>query len=105
MIFNGSYKTKEKGWDNPLPLNMGLYFLDNGSLIINKLLLFKSLIGKKKHMLFWLNRVFHWIRMTFQAVRNVRNRWAPELKQLSDNIDKLQESLAGTDDCVVDIYI
>ena len=56
-------------------------------------------------MLFWLNRVFHWIRMTFQAVRNVRNRWAPELKQLSDNIDKLQESLAGTDDCVVDIYI
>ena len=55
-------------------------------------------------MLFWLNRVFHWIRMTFQAVRNVRNRWAPELKQLSDNIEKLEESLAGTDDCVLDIY-
>ena len=47
VIFNGSYKTKEKGWANPLPLNMGLYFLDNGSLIINKLLLFKSLIGKR----------------------------------------------------------
>ena len=42
--------------------------------------------------------------MTFQAVRNVRNRWAPELKQLSDNIEKLEESLAGTDDCVLDIY-
>ena len=42
--------------------------------------------------------------MTFQAVRNVRNSWAPELKQLSDNIEKLEESLAGTDDCVVDIF-
>ena len=55
-------------------------------------------------MIFWLNRTFHWIRMAFQAVQNVRNRWTPELKKLSDNIDKLQESLAGTDDCVVDIY-
>ena len=42
--------------------------------------------------------------MTFQAVRNVRNQWAPELKQLSDNIEKLEQSLAGTDDCVLDIY-
>ena len=42
--------------------------------------------------------------MTFQAVRNVRNQWVPELKQLSDNIEKLEESLAGTDDCVVDIF-
>ena len=42
--------------------------------------------------------------MTFQAVRNVRNRWAPELKQLSDHIEKLEESSAGTDDCVLDIY-
>ena len=55
-------------------------------------------------MIFWLNRTFHWIRMAFPAVQNVRNRWTPELKKLSDNIDKLQESLAGTDDCVVDIY-
>ena len=55
-------------------------------------------------MIFWLDRVFRWIRMTFQAVRNVRNRWVPELKQLSDNIEKLEESLAGTDDCVVDIF-
>ena len=55
-------------------------------------------------MIFWLNRIVRWIRMTFQAVRNVRNGWAPELKQLSDNIEKLEESLAGTDDCVVDIF-
>ena len=55
-------------------------------------------------MIFWLNSIVRWIRMTFQAVRNVRNRWAPELKQLSDNIEKLEESLAGTDDCVLDIY-
>ena len=55
-------------------------------------------------MIFWLNNIVRWIRMTFQAVRNVRNQWAPELKQLSDNIEKLEESLAGTDDCVLDIY-
>ena len=37
MIFNKPYKkTKEKGWDKPLPLIMELYFLDDGSLIINK---------------------------------------------------------------------
>ena len=55
-------------------------------------------------MFFWVTSIIRWIRMTFQAVRNVRNRWAPELKQLSDNIEKLEESLAGTDDCVLDIY-
>ena len=55
-------------------------------------------------MLFWLNKLFHWIRMTFQAVQNVRNRWVPELKQLSDNVEKLEASLTGTDECVVDIY-
>ena len=55
-------------------------------------------------MFFWVTGIIRWIRMTFQAVRNVRNRWAPELKQLSDDIEKLEESLAGTDDCVLDIY-
>ena len=55
-------------------------------------------------MIFWLKRIVRWIRMTFQAVCNVRNQWAPELKQLSDNIEKLEESLAGTDNCVLDIY-
>ena len=55
-------------------------------------------------MFFWVTSIIRWIRMTFQAVQNVRNRWAPELKHLSDDIEKLQESLAGTDDCVLDIY-
>ena len=55
-------------------------------------------------MIFWLNRLFHWLRMAFQAVRNARNQWAPELKRLSDNMEKLEGSLAGTDDCVLDIY-
>ena len=55
-------------------------------------------------MLFWLNKFFHWIRMTFQAVQSVRNRWVPELKKLSDNVEKLEASLTGTDECVVDIY-
>ena len=55
-------------------------------------------------MIFWLNKIFRWIRMTFQAVQNVRNRWLPELKKLSDNVEKLEASLTGTDECVVDIY-
>ena len=55
-------------------------------------------------MIFWLGRVFRWIRMTFQAVQNVRNRWEPELKKLSDNVEKLEASLTGTDECVLDIY-
>ena len=42
--------------------------------------------------------------MAFQAVQNVRHRWAPELQQLSDHIEKIEQSLAGTDDCVLDIY-
>ena len=55
-------------------------------------------------MLFWFNKFLRWIRMTFQAVQNVRNRWVPELKKLSDNVEKLEASLTGTDECVVDIY-
>ena len=55
-------------------------------------------------MFFWVTGIIRWIRMTFQPVRNVRNQWAPELKQLSDHIEKLEQSLAGTDDCVLDIY-
>ena len=55
-------------------------------------------------MIFWLNRVFHWIRMASQAVQNARNQWAPEIKRLNDNLEKLEGSLAGTDDCVLDIY-
>ena len=32
--------------------------------------------------------IIRWIRMAFQAVQNVRHRWAPELQQLSDHIEK-----------------
>ena len=42
--------------------------------------------------------------MAFQAVRYARNAWEPELKKLHDNLIKLEDSLAGTDDCVVDIF-
>ena len=55
-------------------------------------------------MIYLLNRIFYWVRMTFQTVRNVGNRWEPELKRLHDNLSKIEESLAGTDDCVVDIF-
>ena len=55
-------------------------------------------------MIFWLNRVFRWVRMAFQTVQNARNQWAPEIKRLNDNLEKLEGSLAGTDDCVLDIY-
>ena len=55
-------------------------------------------------MFFWLNKILRWVRMSFQAVQNVRNRWVPELKKLSDKVEKLEASLTGTDECVVDIY-
>ena len=48
--------------------------------------------------------IVRWIKMAFHAVRNARRQWAPELQQLSDHIEKLEQSLAGTDDCVLDIY-
>ena len=47
-----------------------------------------------------ITRIFDWIRMVFQAVRNARNAWEPELKNLHDNLLKLEDSRAGTDDCV-----
>ena len=55
-------------------------------------------------MIYLLNRIFTWLRMAFQAIRNARNAWEPELKRLHDNLSKIEESLAGTDDCVVDIF-
>ena len=39
--------------------------------------------------------------MSYHAVRN---QIIPEIKKLNDHIEKLEESIAGTDDCVVDIY-
>ena len=37
-------------------------------------------------------------------MQRVRNGWAPEIKRLNDNLEKLEESLTGTDECVLDIY-
>ena len=48
--------------------------------------------------------IVRWIKMAFHAVQNARRQWAPELQQLSDHIEKLEQSLAGTDDCVLDIF-
>ena len=42
--------------------------------------------------------------MAFHAVQQARRQWAPELQQLNDHIEKLERSLAGTDDCVLDIF-
>ena len=38
------------------------------------------------------------------SYQTVTNHWVPEVKKLNDNLEKLQESLAGTDDCVMEIY-
>ena len=57
--------------------------------------------GHSSYMFFLIVR---WIKMAFHAVRNARRQWAPELQQLSDHIEKLEQSLAGTDDCVLDIF-
>ena len=38
------------------------------------------------------------------SYQTVTNHWVPEVKKLNDNLEKLQDSLAGTDDCVVEIY-
>ena len=55
-------------------------------------------------MFFWLNKIIHWLKMASQTIQNVRNGWAPEIKRLNDNLEKLEESLTGTDECVLDIY-
>ena len=72
-------KTQKRGGVDPLP-----------SLIIN--------------MFFWLNKILHWLKMASQTVQNIRNGWAPEIKRLNDNLEKLEASLTGTDECVLDIY-
>ena len=55
-------------------------------------------------MIFWLNRIICWLKMASQTVQRVRNGWAPEIKRLNDNLEKLEASLTGTDECVLDIY-
>ena len=39
--------------------------------------------------------------MAYQAVRN---QMMPEIKKLNESIEKLQESIEGTDACMLDIY-
>ena len=55
-------------------------------------------------MFFWLNKILQGIKMASQTIQNIRNGWAPEIKRLNDNLEKLEASLTGTDECVLDIY-
>ena len=34
----------------------------------------------------------------------MRSRFSPEIKKIHDRIEKLEESIGGTDECVVDIF-
>ena len=73
------FKITKKGWSRPLP-----------SLFIN--------------MFFWLNKILHGLKMASQTLQTIRNGWAPEIKRLNDNLEKLEASLTGTDECMLDIY-
>ena len=52
-------------------------------------------------MFFWLNKILPWLKMASQTIHNIRNGWAPEIKRLNDNLEKLEASLSGTDECVL----
>ena len=49
------------------------------------------------NMFFWLNKILQGLKMASQTVQNIRNGWAPEIKRLNDNLEKLEASLTGTD--------
>ena len=55
-------------------------------------------------MFFWLNKILQGLKMASQTLQTIRNGWAPEIKRLNDNLEKLEASLSGTDECVLDIY-
>ena len=55
-------------------------------------------------MFFWLNKILQGLKMASQTLQAIRNGWAPEIKRLNDNLEKLEASLSGTDECVLDIY-
>ena len=78
MNFSKKYEF-EKGWSRSLP-----------SLFIN--------------MFFWLNKILQGLKMASQTLQTIRNGWVPEIKRLNDNLEKLEASLSGTDECVLDIY-
>ena len=56
------------------------------------------------NMFFWLNKILQGLKMASQTIQTIRNGWAPEIKRLNDNLEKLEASLSGTDECVLDIY-
>ena len=56
------------------------------------------------NMFFWLNKILQGLKMASQTIQTIRNGWAPEIKRLNDNLEKLEDSLSGTDECVLDIY-
>ena len=55
-------------------------------------------------MFFWLNKILQGLKMASQTIQTIRNGWAPEIKRLNDNLEKLEASLSGTDECILDIY-
>ena len=55
-------------------------------------------------MFFWLNKILQGLKMASQTLQTIRNGWTPEIKRLNDNLEKLESSLSGTDECVLDIY-
>ena len=55
-------------------------------------------------MFFWLDKILQGLKMASQTLQTIRNGWAPEIKRLNDSLEKLEESLTGTDECVLDIY-
>ena len=56
------------------------------------------------NMFFWLDKILQGLKMASQTIHTIRNGWAPEIKRLNDNLEKLEASLSGTDECVLDIY-
>ena len=56
------------------------------------------------NMFFWLDKILQGLKMASQTLQTIRNGWAPEIKRLNSNLEKLEESLTGTDECVLDIY-
>ena len=56
------------------------------------------------NMFFWLDKILQGLKMASQTLQTIRNGWAPEIKRLNDNLEKLEESLTGTDECVLDIF-
>ena len=76
-------ETNEKGWSKPLPLIMHLYFLDDGSLIINKVKKVITLIPPDQ----------------FEVVRNIGSHYLSHLsgKEAYDFLVEQNHPLAKND--------